>query len=184
MAAVAEMNPLFEILRDIETRSRHRALGIPTQVETRQSWSGIGFRIGNVRLVSAFGEVTEILPYPVMTRVPNALSWVMGLANIRGSLMPVLDLGSFIDGEKTEVHRHSRILITNRDGVAAGLLVDEVYGLRHFYVEEETDMFPEISQQLTGYLSGAYHQNGVYWGIFSIPELCQDPDFREVAAQG
>lgn len=180
--AESNPNPLFEVLRDIETRSRQKALGIPSQIEVRQSWSGIGFRIGPVRLVAEFGEIIEILPYPSMTRVPSALPWVLGLANVRGTLMPILDLGNYIEGQKTAVHKRSRVLITNRDGIAAGLLVDEVYGLRHFYVEERTEMFPEISQQLTEYLSDAYAQNGVYWGVFSIPRLCQDPVFREVAA--
>ncbi len=51
MAAVAETNPLFDLLRDIETRSRRNALGLPQQVDTRKTWSGIGFRIGDVRLL-------------------------------------------------------------------------------------------------------------------------------------
>jgi len=182
VAAVAETNPLFELLRDIEARSRQRALGIPSQIEIRQSWSGIGFRIGQIHLVAAFGEVSEILPMPPMTRVPSALPWVMGLANVRGTLMPILDLGNYIDGVKTNVHRRSRILIANREGVAAGLLVDEVFGLRHFFIEEQTDMFPEVSQQLLGYLIGAYQRNQAYWGIFSMKRLCSDPVFREVAA--
>jgi len=180
---VAETNPLFELLRDIEVRSRQKALGIPSQVEVRQSWSGIGFKIGEVRLVAAFGEVNEILPYPAMTRVPSAQPWVLGLSNVRGTLMPILDLGNFIEGRSTPIHRRSRILVINRDKVAAGLLVDEVFGLRHFFAEEQTDMFPQISQQLMGNLTGAYQQNGIYWGIFSIPQLCQDPVFKEVAAK-
>lgn len=183
MAAVAETNPLFDILRDIEVRSRQRALGIPSQVVVRESWSGIGFRVGDIRLVAEFGEISELLPYPSLTRVPSALPWVMGLANIRGTLMPILDLGNYVDGNKTDIHRRSRVLVVSQDNVAAGLLVDEVFGLRHFYEEDQTEMFPQISQQLMGYLNGAYHQNGVYWGIFSMPQLCQDPVFREVAAR-
>lgn len=109
MAAVAETNPLFEILRDIEARSRQKALGLPSQVEVRLSWSGIGFRIGDVRLVAEFGEVSEILPYPPMTRVPSAQPWVMGLANIRGTLMPILDLGNFIEvGKRLSIGVHVR----------------------------------------------------------------------------
>ena len=183
MAAVAETNPLFDLLRDIESRSRSKALGLPQQQEIRQSWSGIGFRIGDTRLVAPFGEVSEILTLPALTRVPSARAWVMGLANIRGTLLPILDLGMFIDGTRTVTDARTRLMVVNQKGVMAGVVVDEVYGLRHFYEEEQTDLFPQISQQLMEYLGGAYEQNGNYWGIFSMLHLCQDPHFAEVASR-
>lgn len=183
MAAVAETNPVFDLLRDIETRSRSKALGLPQQQELRQSWSGIGFRLGDVRLVAPFGEVSEILTLPILTKVPNAQPWVMGLANVRGTLLPILDLGMFIEGRKTPLHSRTRLLVVNQKGVMAGVVVDEVFGLRHFYEEEQTDMFPQISQQLMEYLGGAYQQNEIYWGIFSMLHLCQDPQFAEVASR-
>lgn len=183
MAAVAETNPLFELLRDIETRSRNNALGLPQQVDLRQSWSGIGFRIGEVRLVAPFGEVSEVLALPDMTRVPNARPWVLGLSNVRGTLMPILDLGMFIEGKKTVINSRTRMMIVSQQGVMAGLVVDEVFGLRHFYEEEQTDVFPQISQQLMDYLGGAYQQNELYWGIFSMLQLCQNQHFAEVASR-
>ena len=183
MAAVAETNPLFDLLRDIETRSRSNALGLPQQEELRQTWSGIGFRIGEVRLVAPFGEVSEVLTLPAMTRVPSARPWVLGLANVRGTLMPILDLGMFIEGQKTQVNSRTRMMIVSQHGVMAGLVVDEVFGLRHFYEEEQTDVFPQISQQLMDYLAGAYQQHELYWGIFSMLHLCQDPQFAEVASR-
>jgi len=183
VAAVAESNPQFELLRSIEMRSRSKALGLPQREELRQSWSGIGFRIGDVRLVAPFGEVSEILTLPTLTKVPSARPWVMGLANVRGTLLPILDLGMFVEGRKTPLHTRTRLLLVNQKGVMAGVVVDEVFGLRHFYEEEQTDMFPQISQQLMTYLSGAYQQNEIYWGIFSMLHLCQDPQFAEVASR-
>ena len=183
MAAVAETNPLFELLRDIETRSRNNALGLPQQVDLRQTWSGIGFRIGDVRLVAPFGEVSEVLSLPALTKVPSAQPWVLGLANVRGTLLPILDLGMFLEGRKTPINSRTRMIVVSQKGVMAGLVVDEVFGLRHFYEEEQTDVFPQISQQLMDYLGGAYQQNDIYWGIFSMLHLCQDQQFAEVASR-
>lgn len=180
---MAETNPLFDLLRDIETRSRSKALGLPQQEQLRQSWSGIGFRMGDVRLVAPFGEVSEILTLPTLTKVPSARKWVMGLANIRGTLLPILDLSMFIEGRKTLLHSRTRLMVVNQKGVMAGVVVDEVFGLRHFFEEEQTDMFPQISQQLMEYLGGAYQQNEIYWGIFSMLHLCQDSQFAEVASR-
>ena len=180
---MAENNPVFDLLRDIETRSRSKALGLPQQQELRQSWSGIAFRMGDVRLLAPFGEVSEILTLPNLTKVPSAQAWVMGLANVRGTLLPILDLGMFIEGRKTTLHSRTRLMVVNQKGVMAGVVVDEVFGLRHFYEEEQTDMFPQISQQLMEYLDGAYQQNDIYWGVFSMLRLCQDPQFSEVASR-
>ena len=183
MAAVAETNPLFELLRDIETRSRHNALGLPQQADLRQTWSGIGFRMGDVRLVAPFGEVSEVLSLPALTKVPSARPWVLGLANVRGTLLPILDLGMFIEGRKTSLGSRTRMMVVSQKGVMAGLVVDEVFGLRHFYEEEQTDVFPQVAQQLMDYLGGAYQQNDIYWGVFSMLQLCQDPQFAEVASR-
>ena len=49
MVSAVEDNPLFELLREIESRSRQKALGIPQRVEVRNTWSGICFRVGPVR---------------------------------------------------------------------------------------------------------------------------------------
>ncbi len=183
MAAVAETHPLFDLLCNIETRSRGKAMGLPQQEEVRQSWSGIGFRMGDVRLIAPFGDVTEILTLPALTKIPSARPWVMGLSNVRGTLLPILDLGMFIEGRKTILQPSVRLMVINQKGVMAGVVVDEVFGLRHFYEEEQTEMFPQISRKLMDYLGGAYQQNEIYWGIFSMLHLCQDPQFAEVASR-
>ena len=127
MSTTTELQP-FAILREIEARSRENAFGLPQQVEVRKPWSGIGFRIGEQRLVSGLGEIGEILRYPELTRVPGAQSWVRGVANIRGSLIPILDLKGFISGINTELKRRSRVLIIERDdltGQGGHLVVDD-----------------------------------------------------------
>ena len=110
MAAVESQAP-FALLQEIETRSQQKALGLPQKVEVRRTWSGIGFRIGEQYLVSPTDEVLEILKYPPLTRVPSALSWVKGIANVRGSLVPVMDLKAFLGDESIKLARESRVLV-------------------------------------------------------------------------
>lgn len=42
----------YALLQDIDVRSRTKALGLPQQIEVRRTWSGIGFRLGDVYLLS------------------------------------------------------------------------------------------------------------------------------------
>ena len=181
MSVTTELQP-FAILREIEARSRESAFGLPQQVEVRKPWSGIGFRIGEQRLVSGLGEIGEILIYPELTRVPGAQPWVMGVSNIRGSLVPILDLKGFVSGTNIELKRRSRVLIIERNGYAAGLLVDEAMGLRHFFEEEQTTDLPQGDAMLHTFLKGAYRQGDSHWGIFDVSRLVEHPRFNEVAA--
>ena len=80
--------------------------GTPEQIDAPGLWRGVGYRIGAHRLASGFDEVVEILPMPPVTPVPGAQSWVLGVANIRGSLLPIVDLKQFLEGERTVLMRH------------------------------------------------------------------------------
>lgn len=174
----------FQLLRDIEIRSQQRALGLPQKAEVRRTWSGIGFRLGEHRMVSPTSEIVEILKYPPLTRVPSALFWVKGIANIRGTLLPVVDLKGFIEGEQHKLDRRSRVLIIRQGGFSCGLLVDEILGLRHFFEEERTKQLPKVSTNLLPYLNGAFKQGDVTWGIFDMHSLAKSPQFMEVASRG
>lgn len=170
----------YALLQDIESRSRTKALGLPQQVEVRKTWTGVGFRLGNINLLSTLEEVDEILVSPEMTRVPNAISWVKGIANIRGMLLPIMDLKDFIDGEAIKSGRKTRVLLIKKGELVSGLMVDEVFGMRHFFEEERTESVPEISDNLNKYVKGAFQQGDNHWGIFNLDNLVTDPSFLDV----
>ncbi len=183
MNAVMAETP-YELLRTIEQRSRERALGLPQQIEVRRTWSGIGFRFGPHHLVAPMGKIAEILEYPPLTRVPSALPWVRGIANVRGSLLPIMDLKGFVTGELTELNRRSRVLVVHHGDLHTGLLVDEVLGMRHFFDEERQPDSTGLAPALQDFVEGAYRQGEQDWGVFSVDRLVANPRFREVAAQG
>ena len=172
----------YVLLQDIDLRSRTKALGLPQQIEVRRTWSGVGFRLGNVHLLSKLEEVDEILISPEMTRVPSALSWVKGVANIRGMLLPIMDLRDFIDGQAIQPGRKTRVILIKKGELVSGLMVDEVFGMRHFFEEERTKNVPESSDNLKKYLQGAFRKGNMHWGVFDMDNLAEDPGFLQVAA--
>ncbi len=180
MAAALPQQP-FALLRDIESRSRTNAIGLPQQVEVRRTWSGIGFKVNGIRLVAAVSDIDEILDYPSMTRVPGAMPWVRGLANIRGTLLPILDLNGFVEGDVTTSGRDTRVLAVHHGDIFAGLVVDEVIGLRHFFDEERTEQLPDVSSEMRKYLTGAYRQGNAHWAVFSMQRLAGSNRFLQVA---
>lgn len=173
----------YALLRDIENRSRTKALGIPQQEDIRKTWTGVGFRLGENYLLSTLEEVDEVLVSPEMTHVPNALFWVKGIANVRGMLLPIMDLQGFIEGNAIEIGRKTRVLLIKKGELISGLMVDEVFGMRHFFEEERVADVPDISENLNKYINGAFQQADKHWGIFDMDQLAEDPEFINVAAQ-
>ena len=105
-------------------------MGLPMQEAPPESWEGVMFSVLGSRLVMPLREVVEMLPFPpVVTRVPGAKAWVRGVANIRGNLLPLIDLQSFLGGSPISPDRHSRVLVINHEEIFAGLLVERVMGM-------------------------------------------------------
>lgn len=176
----AQPHPI-ELLRSIDQRSRANAFGLPQQIEIKSTWEGLGFRLGDGRFVAPLGEIKEILTWPRMTKVPGAKSWVKGVANVRGNLLPVMDLQEFLGYPPSRLSRGSRVLVVHHKGIAAGLLVDEVLGLRHFF-EEEFSAAKSDDAHLRDYLRGTYRQDGKLWQVFSLHDLVEGQAFMQVAA--
>jgi twitching motility protein PilI len=81
LAALVEQP--FELLEELERRSRAAFAG-----------KG-GFRIGQEQFVASRDQVGEVLMLPEsMTRVPGAKRWMLGIANLRGHLLPLVDLAA------------------------------------------------------------------------------------------
>jgi len=182
MTPAQEKSPL-QLLQELELKAKRAAHGLPQQMDIQTTWDAIGFGLFGRRLVVAMRDVREILTLPVMTRIPGARPWVLGLANIRGNLMPILDLQGFLTNEPASTKRRTRVLVVSQRGVTAGLMVDEVYGIRHFLDEEFTAQQGASSvSPLDGYLVGSYRQTGEQWGIFDMSKLFDTPEFMKVAA--
>jgi len=171
----------FEFLQLVEKRSFENA-GLSTrEQDLSRFWTGIGFRIaGNDYLVN-LKEVAEILSIPQHTRVPGAKSWVKGLANIRGTLIPIMDLHGFLGRKAPASLRRQRLLVVNYAGVHCGVMVDEVLGLNHFEDENWVEQVEISDDAMKPYLKGGFYTDDKLWNVFSLFTLAETPAFRKVA---
>jgi twitching motility protein PilI len=117
-----------------------------------------------------------------VSRIPGAKEWVRGVANVRGTLLPILDLKGFLLGEMTKMTRETRILVMQHKGVVAGLLVEGVMGMRQFLEEEYSEDTSDLDVAFSRMISGQYRQRGESWGVFNINLLAEIPEFMQVAA--
>ncbi len=178
----AESREILSLLRDVEARSRRNALGLPQQTEIRRFWEGVLFSVSGVRLVAALADLAEILNYPTaVTPVPGTQAWVRGIANVRGSLLPIVDLQQFLGGRPSVTDRRSRVLVIRHEATSVGLLVGEVFGMRHFSEEGRSEP-PYFDGKLGTLIDAAFEHDMETWPVFSVQELTADTEFQVAAA--
>ncbi len=172
----------FEILADYERRSLAHAAGVPEQISAPGLWRGIGFRIGLRYLVSSLAEVNEILAYPQVAHVPGTRSWLLGVASIRGNLVPLVDLKQFLTGERGLLTESSRVLSVRQTGGSVGLLVDEVVGQRNFSPDQRIEPAAQEGDPYARFVLEDYQLGEVQWGQFSMAALVRAAEFLQAAA--
>ena len=177
----------FGILVDYERKSLAHVAGLPEQLDAPGLWRGVGYRIGQRRLASGFDEVVEILPMPQVTPVPGAQPWMLGVANIRGNLLPTVDLKQFLEGERTVLHEGQRVLVVRQPGGDVAVTIDELFGQRSFLEEQllpadELPASPLAEGRYVHFVDRAYRLADHAWGVFSLDRLARTPEFRQAAA--
>jgi twitching motility protein PilI len=180
------MTPVLQdpvaLLRSLQQQSMARAPRLPQEVEAAVLWSGVGFRLDELRLVSPLDQVSEVLPCPAMTPVPGTKPWLKGVANVRGNLVTIIDMAEYFGKAPVYADERARILVMNIPGLNTALMVHEVLGLRHFDEELERQDLSGLDDPVLAHLSGAFLQGESLWGVFDMKSLADSMTFRHVAA--
>jgi twitching motility protein PilI len=175
LAAAAEPVSPFDLLLDLESRIRNAR--IDSVAGQSQTWVGLTFRLRKRWFVAPRADIREVIVPPPLTRVPGTRPWLRGIANVRGSLLPVTDLGQLFGDPPLPDDRAGRTLVFNSDRVPAGFLVDEVSGYRHFIPADQRHSLVAETGDLAPYLLGAFVRDGRSWPILSLRKLVSTPLF-------
>ena len=179
MSDIKTIDPV-SILKSIEESCHCCAVGLPHKKEVSTEWSGIAFRLGGHDLLAPMDQVVEILDYPLLSAIPLTQPWVRGIANIRGNLLPVIDLDGCLGNELARITDKTRVLVIDYEGIYSGLVVDEVMGLKHFLDEEYTEE-ADVAAVLQPYTGHGYRRNGKTWGVFSLYVMADSQLFFQTA---
>jgi twitching motility protein PilI len=173
----------FELLAELERRGRAVSAQQANEGAAGREWVGVALRMAGELFLAAREETREVLSVPTsITRVPGAKSWVRGLANVRGQLLPIIDLRHFLGSGITPITRNTRIVVVNHREIPAGLLVDEVLGFRRFAEAEFSSDAPPTVARCERYLAGAFRRGSEQWPVLSLRAVLESSAFAEAAA--
>ncbi|MDX1454347.1 MAG: chemotaxis protein CheW [Gammaproteobacteria bacterium] len=171
----------FELLVALEQRCIKAAAGRGLETGAATDWVGVGFRVGEHLFVSERREVREIMTYPGATKVPGSKDWLKGLANVRGQLLPIIDLQQFFGGQESLPGRNTRVISVNHEDIPAGLMVDEVRGFRRFDQGDLNNKVSGLESALTPFVTGSFERGSETWYVMDFGRLVESQTFLQAA---
>jgi twitching motility protein PilI len=133
----------------------------------------LGVEIGGVRYLLDLLDAGEIVPVPALARVPLTQPWYLGLANIRGNLVGVIDLAGYLQtaapAQPAPAQAARIVTLAPALGVPCGLLASRVVGLRHA---------ADMQQGPDG--DGLVDADGLAWTPLALAALVREERFLQV----
>lgn len=126
-------------------------------------------------------NVTEIGRPMAVTRLPNVPEWLLGLANLRGEILSVVDLRAFLGMEPRGINRESRMLVAQAydEQMRTGIIVDQVKEIRHLAVENIGDPTARIEDRVTPYLRGVYLHQGRLLAVLDLNRMLLSEEMQQ-----
>ena len=162
------------------TPARHAGPDLP---QAAPLCSLLRMAVGSVLLAVAIEHVHEILQVAKLTPLPRTPNFVRGVMNLRGSVVPVIDLAARLGGAPSELGRRSCIVVVNtialpdaqdqsqHPPVVMGLLVDAVYEVFDRSVAE-IEPPPALGTAIAPhFLSGMTRTNGMLIGVLELAQV-------------
>jgi purine-binding chemotaxis protein CheW len=129
----------------------------------------------NVMQVQEVLRVTEIAP------VPGAPSYVLGIVNLRGNVVTVIDTRKRFGLPSVEVDEASRIIVIESEKQVVGILVDAVAEVVELG-EDDIDMAPNVgTEESSRYIQGVATQEGKLLILVDLNKLLTDEEWQEIS---
>lgn len=151
-------------------------------------WRGIVFEVNGQRLIAPLGEVAEILSMPEYTSMPLVQPWLLGIANVRGRLLPLTDLAKFLQisnltspASPSSQDKSRKVLVIDHHSLFSGLIVDKVFGIEQFMRAQYQPQGIDADSPFAPYNHGKFAKDNQEWSIFMPSLLAQDQRYRDAA---
>ncbi len=169
----------FELLAEYERLSLKHKVDVLTE-KVRDQWSGVGFKVGDTYYAIAIEKIVEVLILSETTKIPGIAKWVLGLGNIRGNLLPIIDFKSYLTNQPIKITAHTRMVVIQQIAGQVGLVVDEVFGQKHFVNKQKIKNNKKENE--LKYSELAFEDKGIVWNVLEDEKLINDPLFQNAAA--
>ena len=130
------------------------------------------FRLAQERYAVETRYVREVYPLKDLTPLPCTPPFVLGIVNVRGRILPVLDLKKFFDLPEQGVTDLHRIILIEGNELALGLLADVIVGVGSIPADSVQPSLPTLTGIRSEYLKGVTAERLV---VLDVARILADP---------
>ena len=140
------------------------------------------FSLDETEYAAHIDSVIEIGEPLTATPVPNAPEWVLGVANLRGDIVSMVDLRVFLGMQPSSKGHGKRMLIAqaHEAGLSTCLIVDRVSGIRYLDLDQITDSTQTVPDRAQSYVRGFYDYDGQSFVVFDLDRLLLSEAMRGI----
>lgn len=145
---------------------------------------------GEERLLVPIDMVREILEVGRLTPVPQTPDFVRGVMNLRGAVVPVLDLSARLGLAPTQLARRTAIIVVEShpsealESMTAGLLVDAVFEVIDLG-NQTVEPVPSIGVAVpASFLCGMLNVRGAYAGVLNLNQVLEPASLASLIGAG
>jgi uncharacterized repeat protein (TIGR01451 family) len=116
-----------------------------------------------------------------VTPVPNVPEWILGVANVHGDIVSMVDLRLFLGQERHGFDEDGRLLVvrSRKEDITVGLIVDRVKGIRVVADEHILQPSSRVEDHLASYVRGVASHNGRLIVLLSLDQLLLSSEMRQ-----
>lgn len=169
-----------------EISSRMMAMGslsvaspAPIPVRQAERLQIMIFVLGDTRYAVELSHVGEVVRQPMITPVPGLPSWVLGVTNLHGDIVSVVDLPHFLDLSPEPASRVTNVIVAQAADQRIGLRVDDVEIIYTFPVEEIISPPFKVSPELVPYMRGAVEREDGLIRFLDCGQLLLGPKMQQ-----
>ena len=125
-------------------------------------------------------QVQEVLRYTEIAPVPGAPGYVLGIINLRGNVVTVIDTRNRFGLESGEMTDNTRIVIIETEGHVIGILVDSVAEVVYLR-QSEIETAPNVgNDESAKFIQGVCHKNDELLILIELNKLLTDTEWAEL----
>ena len=145
----------------------------PAAVAAAEEEKHLIFALGELRYAVPLDHVIEIAELEQHTPVPNVPDWILGITNLRGDILSLVDLNALFGESTGEVPRGSSLLVaqTNAGDLTTCLVVDRVYGVVNVTPEQVQKLDQVANHTMAQHTRGYVHHAGELLSLLDLEGL-------------
>lgn len=154
------------------------------RVDLEDSTNLVTFRLGSGEYAIDIMQAKEIIKMEKITLIPNAPDFVEGVINLRGNIIPIIDLKKRFNLEETEGDKNTGIIIVKIEDVDMGIIIDsisKVVSISNSDIQPPPPMLSGIGQK---YIKGVGKLEDKLLVVLDLEKLfTTDEEEEETAAE-